>query len=54
MKWSSAEARRVIESIQRQYYLHPDDLAFREQNPETAEAHRQLGMIRRFEGALDL
>jgi len=54
MTWSSADARRVIERIQRQYFLHPDDLALREQNPESDETLRQLGTIRRLEGALDL
>jgi hypothetical protein len=32
---SPAEAYRVIEEIQKLYYLYPNDILFRQQNPQS-------------------
>lgn len=54
VKKSPAEAHHVIEEIQRLYYLHPDDILFRQQNPQSPETYRQEKGIKRLEGTLDL
>lgn len=51
---SDLSARELIEEIQREVFLHEEDLAFREQNPDTKETKRQLQTIRRLEGTLEL
>jgi hypothetical protein len=51
---TTREARNVIGSIQRNYYLHPDDIAMRERDPEGMEALRQEQTIKRYEGMLEL
>ena len=50
----SIDAREIIEDIQRSYYLHPEDIEFREANPRSKETRRQLDNIRQIEGILDL
>jgi len=54
MMKSTAEARHVIEEIQRLYYLHPEDVLVRSENPESFETNRQTRGIKRLEGTLDL
>jgi hypothetical protein len=54
MKRSQAEAQHTIEEIQRLCYLHPDDILFRQQNPQSPETYRQDKGIKRLEGTLDL
>jgi hypothetical protein len=54
IKRSPAEAYRVVEEIQKLYYLHPDDILFRQQNPRSPETYRQDKGIKRLEGTLDL
>ena len=49
-----AEAGSVIEEIQRSYYLHPDDITARENDPEGAETKRQQETIKDREGMLEL
>jgi hypothetical protein len=51
---TTTQARRVIESIQRNYYLHPDDVTMREQDPDGMESLRQGQTIKRYEGMLEL
>lgn len=51
---TTEKARRVIESIQRNYYLHPDDVSKREQDPDGMESLRQDQTIARYEGMLEL
>ena len=51
---TTRHARDVIGSIQRNYYLHPDDVAKRERDPERMEALRQEQTIKRYEGMLEL
>jgi len=46
--------QRVIENIQRNYFLHPDDIALRESNPDSFEAQRQQLTIDRQERMLEL
>lgn len=49
-----SEARSVIEDIQRSYYLHPDDIAIRESDPEGPETKRQEETMKDREGMLEL
>ena len=51
---TTKRARDVIGSIQRNYYLHPDDVAMREQDPEGMETLRQEQTIKRYDGMLEL
>ena len=48
------EARSVIEAIQRSYYLHADDIAAREHDPQGPETNRQEETIKDREGILEL
>ena len=44
----------IIADIQRNYYLHPDDITYRKENPTTSETRRQLEGIQRLERTLDM
>jgi hypothetical protein len=48
---TTEEARQVIEAIQRERYLHPDDIAARPDRQDT-ERHEQT--IKEFEDILEL
>jgi hypothetical protein len=48
------KAREIIEDIQRSYCLHPEDLLFRETQPDSPEAKWQLNRIKRDKGYLEM
>ena len=48
------DKNEVIASIQRNYFLHPDDIAKRQADPDGMESLRQEQTITRYEGMLDL
>lgn len=51
---TTQQARQVIEEIQWSKYLHPDDVAARERDPDGADTKRHEGTIKELEGALEL
>lgn len=51
---TTEEARRIIESIQSRYYLHPDDIAARERDPHGIETKRHKDTIEDIERMLKL
>lgn len=51
---TTEEARRVIESIQRKRYLHPDDIAAREGDPDGLDTARHEDTIEELERMVEL
>jgi hypothetical protein len=51
---TTEEARQVIEAIQRERYLHPDDIAAREKDPNGQDTRRHEQTIKEFEDILEL
>ena len=51
---TTSDAEGVIKSIQRSYYLHAEDIAMREKDPEGIETKRQEEMLKSLEAILAL
>jgi len=51
---TTEEARQVIEAIQREKYLHPDDIAARERDPHGLDTKRHEKTIEELERVLEL
>jgi len=51
---TTSDADGVIKSIQRSYYLHAEDIAMRENDPEGVETKRQEEMLKSLEAILAL
>ena len=51
---TTEESRQLIESIQRSYYLHPEDIEAREKDPNGKETKRNEETIKQLEGMLEL